>query len=115
VPRSGHPDLLRGDLIVEAVLAGWEHRCGQTALLGWARERLYAIEREALAPIDWSVRCPASRCPRSGTATALADAAAGRGCPACGAPLVVAAHGVPARELELELRGGAWWLGRRRA
>jgi hypothetical protein len=75
---------------------------------------LYAIEGEPLAPIDWSVRCPASCCPRSGTASALADAPRGRDCPACGAPLVVAVRGVRARELELELRGGAWWLARPR-
>lgn len=115
MPRSGHPDPLRSDLIVEAVLAGWEHRCGQPGSLGWARERLRAIEDEPHAPIDRSMRCPTSRCPRSGTGVALADAAAGRACPACGAPLVVTAHGVPPRELELELRGGAWWLARRRA
>jgi hypothetical protein len=115
VPRCGHPGPLRSDLIVEAVLAGWEHRCGQPGSLRWARQRLATVEDEALAPIDWSVRCLASCCPRSGTAIALADAVAGRACPACGAPLVVAAHGVLPRELELELHGGAWWLARRRA
>jgi hypothetical protein len=114
VPRSGHPDPLRGGLIVEAVLAGWQHRCGQTASLARARERLRAIESER-SPRSTGAPLPASRCPRSGTATALADAAAGRDCPACGAPLVVEGHGVPPREPELELRGGAWSLARRRA
>jgi hypothetical protein len=75
VPRSGHPDPLRSDLIVEAVLAGWEHRCGQPGSLRWARDSVRAIEGEPLAPIDWSVRCLASCCPRPGTATALTDAA----------------------------------------
>jgi hypothetical protein len=115
VPRSGHPDPLRSDLIVEAVLAGWEHRCGQPGSLRWARDSVRAIEGEPLAPIDWSVRCLASCCPRPGTATALTEAAGGPSCSACGAPLVVAAHGVPPRQLELELCGGAWWLARRRA
>jgi hypothetical protein len=44
VPQSGHPDPARSDLIVEAVLAGWEHRCGQPGSLGWVRERLRAID-----------------------------------------------------------------------
>jgi hypothetical protein len=84
---------------------------GQRASLD--RQRLAAVEGETLAPIDWSVRRLASCCPRSGTAMALADTVPARACPACGAPLVVAAHGVLPRELELELRGGTWWLARR--
>ena len=113
VPQSGHPDPSRSDLIVEAVLAGWEHRCGPPGSLGWARERIRAVEGEPLAPIDWCIRCLATCCPRFGTVIPLGEAAPGRVCPACGAPLVVAVHGVPPRELELELRGGAWWLARR--
>ena len=112
VPRSGHPDPLRSDLIVEAVLAGWEHRCGQPGSLDWACERIRAVEGEPLAPIDWRVRCLATCCPRFGTVMPLGEAAPGRVCPACGAPLVVAAHGVPPRQLEL--CGGAWWLARQR-
>lgn len=114
VPQSGHPDPARSDLIVEAVLAGWEHRCGQPGSLGWARDRLRAIDGEPLAPIDWSVRCRATCCAHYGTVMPLGRSAPGRACPACGAPVVLAAHGVPPRELELELRGGAWWLARRR-
>jgi hypothetical protein len=102
VPQSGHPHPARSDLIVDAALACWEHRCGQPGSLRWARQRLAALKDEPLAPIDWSVRCLASCCPRSGTAPALADAAGGASCPGCGAPLVVAAQ------------GGARWLARRR-
>jgi hypothetical protein len=112
LPRSGHPNLRRADLIVEAALSGWAERCGQRGSLEWVRGRLDVTAGGRLAPIDWTVACHTRGCPRRAEPIAPHDERWAQPCESCLAPRLVVAHGKSAGELEAELRGGAWWLAR---
>jgi hypothetical protein len=115
LPRSGHPNRRRSDLIAEAALAGWAERSGRPGSLDWLERRLGQLRRARLEPIEWTVACPSPACPRQGEPIGPRSDAWGETCESCLGRRLVVGRDISPAQLEAKLRAGCWWLADTRA